>query len=246
MSNTVVPAPKPTVFSLLINLTSLAACGWGLRWAATIELPPSLKQAGHKQFLTNISVIATLISNVTNVANFFIQRNKDSIKCKKLRDRSNFISRNIALPIALVLESIVPLIYWPLRLFFLPLIMQGIPSNDTPSPVPISVDCCIHLFPFIFLMSDHYLSGAGTKFQLSNARVWVITTALGFGYYRYLAFLIDPKRGQSNPYPFLDVEEPYKGIIFVGATTFAWLFYVLYQKFPPKTITRIASEKKKY
>ncbi|CCD26537.1 uncharacterized protein NDAI_0H03640 [Naumovozyma dairenensis CBS 421] len=234
---------KPTVRSLFFNLVCFVISSWGLRWATTITLPPSLRQAGHKQFLTNISVIVTLFSNITNIADFFIQR---YAKCPTLRNRSHRISKHTILPVALVMESIVPAVYWPLRLFAMKLIMQGIPENNSPSPIPLSVDCAIHLVPFVFLFADHYLSGSGEKFVISNKKAWVIVTLLGLSYYRFLGLLINTERGQSYPYPFLDVDEPYKSIIFVAVTSITWLFYVLYQKFPPYVSLKKRSAKKQF
>ena len=224
---------KPTCRSLLINLISLGVGCWGLSQATKLVLPPTLSPAGHKQFLTNISVVATLISNVWNILNYFIQRSSLNMN---VLNGSNFISRHLVLPIGLVLETVVPLVYWPLRLFAMKLIIQGV--SDGKSPVPIPVDLAIHFFPCVFLLSDHYLSGSGSKFKISNLKAWTIVTGLGLAYYKYLALLIDPLKGQKYPYPFLDVEEPYKSIIFVCVTTVAWSFYVLYQRFPPCNSTK--------
>ncbi|CAB4255642.1 similar to Saccharomyces cerevisiae YHR140W Putative integral membrane protein of unknown function [Maudiozyma barnettii] len=219
---------EPSCRSLIINVLSLFVGSWGLSQATTLILPPSLKDAGHKQFLTNISVVATLISNVWNISNYFIQRSNLNINLLRV---SNFISRHLVLPIALILETVVPIVYWPLRLFAMKLIMQGV--SDGKSPVPLSVDLSIHFFPCIFLLCDHYLSGTGNKFMISNRHAWFLVIILGMAYYKYLAFLINPSIGQKYPYPFLDVVEPYKSIIFVCVTTVAWSFYVFYQKFAP-------------
>lgn len=60
--------------------------------------------------------------------------------------------------------------------------------------------------------------------------------------FSYLAFLIDAGQGQAYPYPFLDVNEPYKSIIFVVVATITWAYYVFYQKFPPKYIKKSAKK----
>lgn len=220
----------PTKRSLLFNIASLIICGRGLFKCTQLILPPSLSQAGHKQFLTNLSLVATLISNILNILNWFIQRSS----MNNIHFVWNYICRHFVLPIALTLETIVPVIYWPLRLFAQKLIMQDIPKNE-PYPLSTSTDLSIHLFPFIFLFSDHYFSGFGSKFEISNTKAWFIVSSLGFGYFKYLSFLIDPAKGQVYPYPFLDVEEPMKTIIFIVVSTVAWLFFILYQTFPPHT-----------
>lgn len=224
-------SPIPTHFTLVLNTVSLLTSTWGFVRATSVILPPSLSKAGHKQFLTIMSIIATIINNAVNITNYYIQRNsKMNLETKR---KSDFISRHIALPVSLVLESIVATVYWPLRLFFVSLIMHGVKSTAK-TPFPITVDMAIHLYPILYLLTDHYLSGSGMKFRLSNKHAWLIVTSLAFSYFQYLAFLIDAEQGQAYPYPFLDVNEPYKSIIFVAVTTITWAYYVFYQKFPPK------------
>lgn len=220
----------PTFSSFFINVVSLITSSFGLYQCSLIVLPPTLSQAGHKQFLTNLSVAATILNNVANIVNYFIQRNKNA-KSQYGSD-SDFISRHVTLPLALVLESIVTTVYWPLRLFAMELIVQDAPSRGA-SPIPLEVDLSIHLFPIVFLLCDHYLSGSGCKFQLSRLNSWLIITALGMGYNRFLNYLIDPTSIQKYPYPFLNVDEPLKSVIFVAVTSASWMYYLLYQSFPP-------------
>lgn len=230
---------KPSTRSLVINGLSVIVGSWGLSNITRLVLPASLAGASHKQFLTNISVVATLISNVCNIFNYFVQRCGQS---SALAGFSNFFSRDVALPVALVLETVVPLVYWPLRLFAMHLIMQEVP--DGASPIPVPVDVSVHLLPFVFLFSDHFLSGTGRKFKISNGQAWFLVTFLGLSYYKWLEYLIDPSTGQKYPYPFLDAPEPYKSVIFVCVSSVAWCFYVLYQKFPPKTSEPTSTAKK--
>lgn len=217
----------PTFASLAINAVSLTTSSYGLYSCSSIVLPPSLRQAGHKQFLTNLSAAVTILTNLCNVVNFFVQRG--NFKSKGI---CNFVSRHAALPLALVLESIVASIYWPLRLFAMQLILQDVPKEGV-SPIPLRVDISIHLLPITFLLCDHYLSGTGQKFKISFKTAWIIITALGLGYKKYLSLLIDPDSIQAYPYPFLNVQEPKRTIIFIAVTTFSLLYYVLYQTYPP-------------
>ncbi|CCE63696.1 hypothetical protein TPHA_0F02140 [Tetrapisispora phaffii CBS 4417] len=228
----------PTIRSIIINSASVIILSWGLWTCTSIILPQSLASAGHKQFLTNISVVASLLSNYSNIFNFFIQRYSND---KVFKNTTNFIARHICLPIALVLESIVVLVYWPLKIFFYYLIYQGANDNSR-TPIPLSVDFAIHLFPIIFLLSDHYLSGYGEYFSISKIKAFILVTILGFSYNRWLYYLIDLNGGGAFPYPFLSVPEPFRTIIFISITTVGWLFYVLYQKFPPSS--RLTSHKK--
>ena len=225
-------SPKPTTRSLLINLACLISSAYGLSTGTKIHLPHNLIQAGHRQFLTNIGVGITIINNVANILNWIL-RNCRFVTDNRILSIFNFVARHITLPIALVLESIIPAVYWPLRLFALDLIMQGV--KDGRSPVPYMTDVCCHLFPIIFLLLDHYFSGCGQKFNISNISGFVMVNALGLAYYKWLDHLIGPAKGQVYPYPFLDVEEPYRTIIFITITSITWFIYLLYQRFPPKS-----------
>ncbi|KAL3229236.1 hypothetical protein RNJ44_02323 [Nakaseomyces bracarensis] len=227
-------------FSFVINVACLTTSTYGYITGTNLPLPPVLKKAGHKQFFTNISLVVTMINNVANILNYLIQKSVGIDKKRKnkpfIANLSEIVSRHLTLPLALVLETVVPLVYWPLRIFFANLIL----TLDTDQPdrplIPLSIDLAIHFFPFVFLITDHYYSGSGLKFRLSNKTVWFIVVAIAVGYYKFLQALIDPNEGQAYPYPFLDVPEPYKTIIFVITGTVAWWFYTVYQRFPPKSL----------
>ena len=221
--------PRPTTRSLLLNSICLVTSSYGLIAGTRLGLPPELVEAGYKQFLTNIGVGITIINNAANIINWVTQHS--GITNNTILSISDFVSRHFTLPIALILESIIAAVYWPLRLFALKLIFQGL--EDGKSPLPYFTDFCLHLFPIVFLFIDHYLSGVGQKFRISNIGGLVIVNILGLTYYKWLDHLIDPTRGQVYPYPFLDVEEPYRTIIFVTITSIAWFIYLLYQRFPP-------------
>ncbi|CCK71790.1 uncharacterized protein KNAG_0H03760 [Huiozyma naganishii CBS 8797] len=227
----------PTLSSLVINVVSAIVCSWGLYHCSCVVLPASLKKAGHKQFLTNISVVVTVINNTANVINWFVQRCAGA-EVQQWKAVSALVSREITLPFALIMETIVPLVYWPLRLFALRLIAQDIPAGMR-YPIPISVDLAIHFWPIVFLLGDHYLSGYGSKFKISNGKAWLVITGTGFAYYKFLAALIDVSTGQAYPYPFLNVNEPYRSIIFVFVSTIAWLIFIGYQARVPHQLQRL-------
>ncbi|SCV05243.1 LANO_0H03202g1_1 [Lachancea nothofagi CBS 11611] len=203
--------------SVLINFASLCTSSWGLYGAASVALPSSLARAGHRQFLTNIAVTITIINNLVNLVSHL-----------RFGRGLKHASRQFTLPMALVLETVVAAVYWPLRLFFLPLIMHNVNDNSR-MPLSVPVDCAIHLMPLVFLALD-YLVVESAPFQMSLKRAWVIVTALGLGYNRYLTWLIDRDAGEVYPYPFLDVPEPFKSAIFVAVTNVAWGFYVMYKR----------------
>lgn len=223
--------PPATVASVLVNVASLVIVSYGLSWCSTIELPPSLRDAGHKQFLTNISAAITILNNVSNVVNFAAQRS--GLK----HGSTSFWARHVTLPVALVLESVVASVYWPLRLFAMHLIMVDNPEKNR-SPIPLSVDLAIHLAPITCLLYDHYLSGAGSRFRISTRTAWPVVLLLGFAYKSLLETLIDPEAGQAFPYPFLNVREPIRSVIFALVTSFSLVYYVFYQSKPPKSFIR--------
>lgn len=220
MENSKTARPTGRV-SLLINCICLLTSSWGLYRLCGNELPVQLAKAGQKQFLTNLAVGGTIINNLLNITSYATESGGMTL-----------VARHLTLPIALVLETIVSLVYWPLRLFFIQWIIQGAQPGG-PAPIPLSVDISVHFLPTLFLFADHYLSGSGLKFKLSNRLAWAVVTAIGFGYYSFLGSIIDKADGQAYPYPFLDVAQPKRSIVFVVVTTIAWLVYVLYQKFPP-------------
>lgn len=213
----------------MCNVVSLGTSTWGLWKCTKVVLPPSLSQAGHKQFLTNIAVVVTILNNVANIVNGVVQAISSDDKVKR---RWYHISRHVTLPIAMVLETIVATVYWPLRLFALHLIMQDVAKGR--APIPWEVDVAIHLLPLVNQLYDHYFSGYGSKYRLSHKVSWLIITSLGLAYNRYLHYLIEPNGVQSYPYPFLNVDEPLRSIIFVTVTSISWLYYLMYQMFPPK------------
>lgn len=257
--------------SLLINVASLITSSYGLIRCTHIKLPSSLAQAGQKQFLTNISLAATISHNVVTIVSHVAKRIKKHRSQKKRQEKAyaraiasaeelrdlklepnekrlqqqddspdsdgcalsllTLINRHVTLPLALVLESVVATVYWPLRLFAIGLILQGAKRK---SPVPLHIDVSIHLLPILYMLSDYYFTDASERFKIGLAQSWGIIAAVGLAYKSYLSALIDTSTGQKYPYPFLDVPEPYKSVIFVVVTSFGWLFYVAYRALPPR------------
>ncbi|QLQ82628.1 hypothetical protein HG537_0H03910 [Torulaspora globosa] len=222
--------PPATVVSFVINIASLIVVSYGLYTCTAVELPPSLRDAGHKQFLTNLCATFTIFNELCNIANFVAQSSGSHVKWL------SFVARHVTLPLAMGLESVVAAVYWPLRIFAMHLIFTSGP-DDHKCPIPLSSDLAIHLAPISFLLCDHYLSGAGSKFRVSNRVASSIVLVLGFGYKAYLDTLIDKDAGQAFPYPFLDVEEPRRSIIAGLVTSLFMAFYVLYQHKPPRSLT---------
>ncbi|AAS53407.1 AFR036Cp [Eremothecium gossypii ATCC 10895] len=206
-----------SVLSLIINSASLVLTSWGVSNAVKLTLPPNLQLAGQKQFLTILGASLTIVTNVIGIG-YSLLGGDGGLR---------YVSREVFLPAALVLESVVALVYWPLRVFFVNMIYHGLPEGASPE-ITVPVDLCIHLVPVAGLLLDYFLVQQG-PFQMGRLPFWLLVTAMGVGYNRWLGHIIHADLDQSYPYPFLDVAEPYRTLIFGVITTIAWGFYVLYQ-----------------
>ncbi|CDO93631.1 unnamed protein product [Kluyveromyces dobzhanskii CBS 2104] len=203
-------------YVLLLNFLSVATTLRGVIECSKIILPSNLAGAGHKQFLTNIAAAFTVFHSSLNVVNQLAGGNGSL----------QFWSREFTLPVAMCLETIVCVIYWPLRIFFIPLIMHGV-NDPNRSPLPLNVDISVHLLPIIYLSLDYFLLKKN-PFQIASWKVFTTLPLLGLAYRIYLDNIIGPHA--SYPYPFLDVAEPYKSVIFVTVSLSAGWIYILYQK----------------
>ncbi|AET40773.1 uncharacterized protein Ecym_6399 [Eremothecium cymbalariae DBVPG len=208
---------KMSLLSLFLNSSSLIFTSWGVYKATNVVLPPNLQLAGPKQFLTIIGAYITLVNNGIQVLNLLFSTEGSTV---------DNIAREGTLPITLVIESIVSSVYWPLRLFFIHMILHGVEPDGEPN-LSIQADLCVHLFPVVSLLMDYFLVKQ-EPFQMSKGVAWLIITAFGFSYNRWLKYIVAKDLGQAYPYPFLDVPEPYLSIIFLAVTTISWGFYCLY------------------
>lgn len=213
-------AYKSKLPQLILN-TGLTFTGiYGLYVCTSILLPPKLATAGHKQFLTNISLFVAIIQEVSTVAGILTKRNKTI----------TLISEEVLLPVALVLEAVVTSIYWPLRLFFVHLIFQKNPnyaSKGRQEYLPLNVDLCLHLLPFLGMATNFFKFKQG-KFKINDNKVILsICSLLGISYIFWLKYLI-PADGKY-PYPFLDIAEPWKTIAMLVVTNIAFGYFKLIQ-----------------
>lgn len=194
-----------------ITTVSLLIGGWGLYKITGFELPENLAGAGCWQFLTNLSLLYTLIVfAIGTLAHVFKSPFLYSLK-------------NNLHPIALALESVVALVYWPLRLFRPQLIL----TRDF--FLPMNVDLAIHLLPVVSLSVDYFVFMP--KWLLSHTAAFLFVTSLSMGYYYLLKQIVDVENGAIYPYQFLNVEtEQQRIVIFfiVGMTGF--IQYLFLQK----------------
>ncbi|CCH42987.1 putative membrane protein [Wickerhamomyces ciferrii] len=193
---------------LFFNLIGLTITSLALNAIFSLPLPKELESAGHFQFLTNLSLIFTIITILSNIITV-------------IYPNSLILGLNIYLnAITIILETLVALIYWILRIFFIYLI---IPKGVKPENfIPLYIDMSIHLFPITFLSIDYYLIKF-KNFNINSKIVFGLVIGLTSSYWILLESLIKPPA--SYPYPFLNVDTKERVIIFVIVGVFGFLFY---------------------
>lgn len=198
-----------------INAILLVTGTYGLYKCTMVHLPPTLNSAGHKQFLTNISLAISLVYNLLAL----------------LTQSSSHLVEKYMFPISVILETVVTLVYWPLKIFFVHLIYQqsANPLQKRGTVLPLHVDMCLHLFPCIGLLFQ-FLVLKRSQFALSTKTAFIGCLMLGTIYKWYLQILVKPELGAKYPYPFLDIKEPWKSVIMYGVTLVAWGVFMVLQK----------------
>lgn len=195
----------------IVYAVSFGLGAWALQYLVNqVDLPPHLEGGGHWQFLTNLSLAFTLLV-------FFIGFVSHVTKSPTL-----FVLKNNLHPIALVLECVVTTVYWPLKLFFLHLLVK----DPTRKMIPLFVDLCLHLFPVLSLLVDYFFFMP--KWTISNQSALVACVVLTSLYWFLLKMLVDFENGGEYPYTFLNVEGDITRIaIFqvVGLVGFAFFLF---------------------
>lgn len=171
----------------------------------TLPLPPHLVDAGHWQFLTNLSLVYSLVVFVVG----FIAHITKSERLFSLKNNLH--------PIGLALESIVSIVYWPLRLFCLRLLVE----DTSLYPIPMSADLAVHLMPVVSLLIDYFIFMP--RWTIKTKTALGICFALTGAYWCLLEYLVDVENGSSYPYAFLNV--PHNGLrafifVIVGGAAF--------------------------
>lgn len=173
---------------LAIDLVSILIGLYGFYTSVfVIKLPPHLAQAGHGQFLTNLSLVYSLVVFAIG----FLAHLTASQTLFKLKNNLH--------PIGLALETIVAGVYWPLRLFFLHLLTKE-PSKFN---FPLLTDLSVHLMPIVSLLIDYLVFMP--KWTIENNTALSFIVAFMVFYWFLLKNLVDTANGASYPYEFLDV-----------------------------------------
>lgn len=210
-------------YSLVLNAVALVICYRGLKTVTNYELPLVLASAGHKQFLTILSLFVS-------IATFALSVLSHLTKSQKL-----FTLKNDVHAIATTLETIVSGVYWPLKLFFIKMIL------DREKIAPLSVDLAIHLVPTVTLLVDFYCFMPNWK--VNDGAAMSIVALLTVAYWQWLNYVMDET--SVFPYPFLNVSFKARLLIFdvIGSVAFG---NFLLQKWIYKKVIRgaeVAEEK---
>ena len=115
----------------LISLVSLAICCSGLYDCFQLELPPGLVKGGHFQFLTNVSLILTII---------YILQTIVTPTSYNLRLQYNVVSN---------LEFTVTVSYWVMHL----ILPHWLNTNSFERDYWL--DFKIHIWPYVYLIFDN-------------------------------------------------------------------------------------------
>ncbi|CAK7910200.1 hypothetical protein CAAN1_21S02476 [[Candida] anglica] len=197
------------IFAIALNVVSISIGIFGISktiYSPDRVLPLHLIGAGEWQFLTNLSLVYSLIVFVIGLISHVT--------------KSQFLYRlkNDLHPVGLALETVVALVYWPLRIWFLHLLVKD-PSSFA---LPLDADLAIHLMPVISLLVDYlaFMPAWTLKKSTAFSMCAILTTA----YWFWLHHIIDFENGGAYPYNFLNVSNIYLRIgIFslVGLTGFS-------------------------
>lgn len=193
---------------LLFNLLGLSIFSTALYAEFTFPLPKELADAGHLQFLTNLSLIVTVVTVFSNIVTILAPG--------RLVNTVN-VYLNAS---ALILETLVALIYWTLKILFVNLII--LETIDPKNYIPLHIDVAIHLLPISFLSFDYFFIKY-QHFNIPSFKVLLIVVTLTSSYWFLLEFLVVPPA--SYPYPFLNVPTEQRILIFAIVAIFGFGFY---------------------
>lgn len=198
---------------ILIDAISIAIGIYGVAEVFVLELSEDLQKAGHFQFLTNLSLIYSVI---VFVIGFIAHLTKS---------QTLFNLKNNLHPVGLALESIVAIVYWPLRLFCLKLLTKN-PENFA---LRWSVDLSIHLMPVVSLLIDYLVFMP--RWTIKNNTALGLITLLTTCYWFLLKYLVDTENGGRYPYAFMDMEsDGLRMVVFVVVGLVAFMQFLFMRR----------------
>lgn len=196
---------------IAINAVSLALGSYALYYLSVIVvLPPHLAGAGQWQFLTNLSLLYTLFVFLVGLV------------AHVTKSPALFRLKNNLHPIALALESVVTLVYWPLRLMFVHILVK----DPTAKFIPIFIDLCLHAMPAAALLVDFFVFMP--KWTLSPQKSFAACVVISLVYWVWLKYLIDFQNGGEYPYMFLNFGgDATRLLIFVAVGLLGWVSFMV-------------------
>ncbi|KAI9499571.1 FAR-17a/AIG1-like protein [Zychaea mexicana] len=190
--------------SVLINTIGLASnlsALYCVHWV--YENPYAIGFGGHFQYLTILGLSTATIAFLFRLFMCFMPG---------VFEAAYEFVFNLALP----LEGLVCCLYWGMSLID----PTFITPKDMP-PIPLIVDCTLHLYPAVFLWIDFLIFN--TEFRRSARHV---TAIYGSGISYYVWSCICHSMNSHYPYPFLDKMSEQQRIMFYAvASTLAWCMY---------------------
>lgn len=174
--------------AIILQVISLGIGTLGLSYLGKVKLSPGLVDAGHWQFLTNLSLVFLMMIFVLGLISHIT------------RDHTIYRWKNTLHVFCFVVVAMVSLIYWPLRLFFLELLVKDVTKFST----PVVMDLSVHLMPALSLGLDYFLFMPNWTTPAST--VFIGCLCITFSYWAWLLYLIDFDNGGTFPYMFLNVD----------------------------------------
>ncbi|ODV97153.1 hypothetical protein PACTADRAFT_1732 [Pachysolen tannophilus NRRL Y-2460] len=193
--------------SLLLSIFSLAVMVPAIISLFSYKLPTVLAKAGRFQFLTNLALICSIIVFIINIIAYITN------------SKILYQLQNVTHSIALTMEMVVSIVYWPTRILYIDLI-----AETRVIQIPLYLDISIHLLPVIFLIIDYYCFMP--KWILNYKQSYLICSLLGSAYWVFLHSVIDQSTSRF-PYPFLNVPFKNRLIIFIVVVQIAFLCFVI-------------------
>ncbi|KAI9275893.1 FAR-17a/AIG1-like protein [Phascolomyces articulosus] len=179
------------------NLTALYCVHW------VYENPYAVGFGGHFQYLTILGL---------TVATFAFLLKLLALLLPKVFEAAYETVSNLALP----LEGLISTLYWGMGLID----PHFITPKDMP-PIPLVVDCALHLFPAMFLWFDFLIFNNEFKRSVRH-----IAMLYGFGFSYYVWSGVCHSRNSHYPYPFLDQMSEFQRVLFYFiSATLAWCMY---------------------
>ncbi|EGV66174.1 hypothetical protein PSN45_003429 [Yamadazyma tenuis] len=211
---------------LAIDVISTAIGLYGLYEISLIELPAPLRGAGKWQFLTNLSLLFSILTFSVGIISHLT------------RSEAIFQLKNFLHVISFVAEAVVTSVYWPLRLFFLHYLV-----NDGNIRIKLTVDLAIHFMPFVSLAIDFFFFMP--NFTIKTRSAFLLFISLTSAYWFWLNSIIDLERGGIFPYAFLNIGNNLTRLIIFWVIGFSAFLQFLLMRFLYNSFVGVSAIKQK-